>query len=80
MANIVKHAHASIVTVELQYEARHVVLRVSDNGCGFNSSDPKVLQEEHFGLSGMRERAQIIGGTLEIQSALGSGTQVIVKV
>jgi signal transduction histidine kinase/ligand-binding sensor domain-containing protein len=80
VANIVKHAHAGIVTVELQYEARHVVLQVSDNGCGFNLLDPKVVQEEHFGLSGMRERAQIIGGTLEIQSAPGSGTQVIVKV
>ncbi|HEY4417744.1 MAG TPA: two-component regulator propeller domain-containing protein [Verrucomicrobiae bacterium] len=80
VANIIKHANACIVTVELQYEARHVVLRVSDNGCGFNSSDSKILQEEHFGLSGMRERAQIIGGTLEIQSTIGNGTQVILKV
>jgi signal transduction histidine kinase len=80
MTNSVKHGRASAIRVEIAYRATEVVLRIKDDGAGF---DP-VLQLEQssgcFGLLGMRERAREIRGDLRILSQPGAGTEVIVSV
>jgi PAS domain S-box-containing protein len=77
LRNTFDHAHATQVEVELRYDARQFRLRVRDNGQGI---DPKLLaeggREGHFGLRGMRERAELAGGELTVWSAPGSGTEV----
>ena len=77
LRNCLRHGHASEVEVELRYGERQLRLRVRDNGRGI---DPKFLSDEgaagHFGLHGMRERAELIGGKLTIWTAAASGTEI----
>jgi signal transduction histidine kinase len=53
---------------------------VRDDGCGFDASRSTTLAAGHFGWLGIRERAERIGGTLDVGSAPGSGTRVAVRV
>lgn len=80
--NVGKHAEASKASVRLVRSHPDLIIRISDNGCGFNvdgrSSD--ALEERHMGLRSMEERARLLGGTAEIQSLIGSGTRVIFKI
>ena len=72
-ANAVHHANAHRLTVQLAYDGG-VSLQVSDDGRGF---DPRQAESAgHFGLSGMRERAQLVGGDLSISSQPGEGTTI----
>jgi ligand-binding sensor domain-containing protein/two-component sensor histidine kinase len=80
LSNAVKHAHARTVDVELTYTHDSVALRVRDDGDGF---DPKKLWPAgsgHYGLIGMRERAERIGGHLMLNSRPGEGTELRVEV
>lgn len=77
LTNVARHAQASRVRVKLRQEAENFILVVSDNGRGFEattSSKPKS-----FGILGMGERAEALGGQLEISSGLAQGTTVSVK-
>lgn len=76
--NALKHAHANYVQIRLRFEAAKTELEVSDDGVGFEHSIEQ--RGGGFGISGMKERAQKIGGTLEIQTAPGKGTKVIISV
>ncbi len=76
--NAVKHARATRIDVSLNFNARNVRLSVSDNGHGFDPN--QQIADGHFGLLGMRERAEQIGGTLTIQSANEHGTQIAIDV
>ena len=68
----------SRIDVALNFDTRHVRLSVSDNGRGF---DPQQqIADGHFGLLGMRERADQINGTLTIESANERGTQIAIDV
>jgi signal transduction histidine kinase len=78
LTNAVQHGHASHIEVELRYEAEAFRLRVSDDGQGFDVDRPAGAG--HFGLVGMRERAGMIGATIEVMSALDEGTHVQVTV
>jgi signal transduction histidine kinase/ligand-binding sensor domain-containing protein len=76
MRNAFRHAHARRIDVSITYGDAELQLRIRDDGAGI---DPAVLAEQptgHFGLPGMRERAQLIGGQLELWSRAGVGTQV----
>jgi len=76
LANVFRHANASAVETVLEYAGDHFRLLVRDDGQGI---DPEVLsagREGHFGLSGMRERAQRIGAQLKIRTAAGAGTEI----
>jgi signal transduction histidine kinase len=75
--NVLKHAHARHVQVDLDLTANPVVLEVADDGVGF---DPSVNGAGGFGLPGMRERAERLGGTLSVTSAPGAGSRVRVEV
>lgn len=76
--NIAKHAVASQVTVTLDKTLETVRLRVQDDGCGFFSDG--VRKPQSLGLLGLRERAQLLGGSAVIRSARGKGTTVEVSI
>ncbi len=80
MNNAVKHAQAQRIFVNLVFDARRVQLSVRDDGCGFDNQAAGNGRAGHFGLIGMRERAEQIGGTLSIHSTEGSGTEVVADV
>jgi len=76
--NAVKHARANRIEVGLNFDTRKVQLSIRDDGRGF---DPREqIADGHFGLLGMRERAEQIGGVLSIDSAPERGTQIAVDV
>jgi signal transduction histidine kinase len=77
--NACEHAAASELKIALTY-ARDLTLRVSDNGVGIEPVVVTEGKEGHFGLQGMRERAQRIGGKLTIVSAPNSGTEMTLMV
>lgn len=78
LVNAVEHSQASRVSVLLERKDGLVLLRVSDDGSGF---DPKAsIDENRYGLRGMQERAQIEGGELTIDSRPGEGTSVTYRV
>ena len=77
LTNIQRHARATRVEVSLRQEAGLLVLGIEDNGCGI---DPEVLRSPlSIGLAGMRERALLLGGQLQIRSQPGAGTSVAVR-
>ena len=76
LRNAFRHAQARRITVEIRYDKRHFRLRVRDDGKGIDEDTMQRQPSGHFGLPGMRERAEIVGGRLEVWSKLNSGTQV----
>jgi len=78
LTNVVRHAQATQVDVLLERRGDQVVTIVEDNGIGFDPESAK--QSGRLGLLGMRERAEMLGGTLEIESKPGSSTTVYVEV
>jgi signal transduction histidine kinase/ligand-binding sensor domain-containing protein len=76
LRNAVRHANARRIEVDVRYSENGLRLRIRDDGKGI---DPVVLSQEHipghWGLRGMRERARLIGGTFEVWSQLGTGTE-----
>jgi signal transduction histidine kinase len=76
--NVVKHAGARRVDVVLEAREDAVVLIVKDDGSGF---DPKGsdIGARGIGIAGMRERAALVGATLQVESAAGKGTTVVLR-
>jgi len=77
LSNVEKHADATSITVSAKVDAGDLELAVADNGRGF---DPARTDGTRYGIRGMRERADQIGGRLEITSEPGDGTRVVVRV
>jgi signal transduction histidine kinase/ligand-binding sensor domain-containing protein len=81
LRNAFRHAKARVIEVELRYDNEQFRLRVRDDGRGI---DRAVLSgqgsEGHYGLPGLRERAALIGGKLEVWSEVDSGTEVELRV
>ncbi|WP_419786042.1 PAS domain-containing sensor histidine kinase [Pseudodesulfovibrio sp.] len=77
--NVVKHADASKVTVRAVRSHPDIILRIEDNGRGFdlNTRLPEATEENRMGVRSMEERARLVGGSMEIQSLVGKGTRVI---
>jgi len=78
--NVKKHAGASTLSVQLEYRPETITLEVRDDGRGGAQEPPDEATPGHFGLTGMRERAAAIGGTLEVSSAPGAGTTIRMNV
>lgn len=78
LANVLKHASASQVQVALGKVPGGVRLRVQDDGCGFLPT--ALRQPRSLGLMGLRERAQLLGGSVTLQSTPGQGTCVEVYI
>ena len=79
VTNAVRHAQAAHIDIQLRFEEKNVELIVEDDGCGF-SGDAPSMREGHYGLTGMRERAEQIGGKLTVNSEAGQGTRIRVEV
>jgi signal transduction histidine kinase len=79
--NVERHASAQRVRVTLIEERGEIHLEVADDGEGFDLSDlPSIQRAGHFGLVGMAERAERIGGHLEVRSVPANGAVVSVRV
>jgi signal transduction histidine kinase len=78
LQNVVKHSSASNALVELQLNRNELCLTVSDNGCGFDATASSNL--DGIGLVSMKERLRAVDGTVQIESAVGAGTKVLVSV
>jgi signal transduction histidine kinase len=76
LTNVRKHAEASKVSVVLDLGEREASLRVADDGRGFHASVPT----DGFGLQGMRERLELVGGTMTVESEVGAGTRLTIRV
>lgn len=75
--NIVKHARATQVNIKIERTPNQVTLTIRDNGRGFTPGTVKSeLERGGFGITGMAERARLLGGVLIVQSALGRGSVV----
>ncbi|HJZ95098.1 MAG TPA: sensor histidine kinase, partial [Candidatus Solibacter sp.] len=80
VTNALKHAGARRIAVTLHLEARKLFLRIVDDGRGFDELDAFCSRGGHFGLIGMRERAERMGGELRLSSHPGEGTELEVTV
>ncbi len=78
--NAFRHAQASKIEVEVSYASRHLRVTVRDNGCGIDSQLLRIGREGHWGLPGMRERAEKIGGKLNVLSGVDAGTEMVLSV
>jgi len=82
LTNVRKHARARRVSLALGLEGSELVLRIEDDGVGFDAELLVIGPERwpHFGLAGMRERAESVGGSITWHSAARAGTQVELRV
>ena len=81
LRNAFKHAQARRIIVTIHYEARQLRLSIRDDGKGMDEETMGRQQPPgHFGLPGMRERAAIVRGRLEVRSAIGSGTEIELRI
>jgi two-component system sensor histidine kinase UhpB len=74
--NILRHARASSVTLQIAVQAGDICLEVKDDGRGFNLQEASedAVQSHHLGLLGLRERAELLGGQVNLRSSPGQGT------
>lgn len=79
--NAIQHADASEISVLLTQYPDQLRLTVTDDGCGIagNVESARFVAQGHYGLAGMRERAAMIGGKLDVQTAVDYGTVVILE-
>jgi len=82
LSNVVRHSQAQNGTLQIDFNDREIKLEINDDGTGFEMprSPTDFAPNGHFGLLGMRERADLIGGRLEVQSEIGYGTKLSVHV
>ena len=81
LANVAQHANASRVKVSIHKIAEDVLLEISDNGQAFDVEHAlQAKSNKRLGLIGMRERAEMIGGTFAVESVLGQGTTVRARI
>jgi NarL family two-component system sensor histidine kinase YdfH len=78
LTNVARHARARNVNLRIATieEPKQLELEICDDGVGF---DPASIEAGHYGLLGMRERAQLAGGRLEVHSTPGRGTQLVIR-
>jgi len=80
ITNALQHAHARKIHVLLSYGERHFELRIRDNGRGINEETLNLQRPGHYGIAGMKERAERLGGSISIGSRVGEGTEVSLTV
>jgi ligand-binding sensor domain-containing protein/signal transduction histidine kinase len=80
LVNAFRHAHAARIEMELKYSPSRFSMMVRDNGCGIHPSVLSTGKAGHWGLVGMRERAERIGARLHVRSSAAAGTEVELSV
>lgn len=78
--NVISHAGATMVHIEVKTDEERVTMTVSDNGRGFDSSGDQSVYDGHFGLRAMESLTEDAGGAFELASAPGEGTTVTVRI
>ena len=78
--NAIRHGGASTIKIAGASEGGRILFSVTDNGCGFKPDDRPGMEQGHFGLEGIIERARALGGTISIDSAPGRGTCVTANI
>ena len=76
LSNARNHSKSKKIRVSLKQRGDRLRIEIRDWGVGF---DPKLVQEDHFGLEGIRERARLLGGKCSIKSKPGEGTVIMVE-
>ena len=76
--NIEKHACATLVSIKIIWNDEGLLFTVIDNGIGFDVS--KIEYSSHFGLKFMRDRVELLNGSMEIESKLDGGTNIAIRV
>ena len=77
LSNIEKHSNASQVSLDLTWDEEYMTLVIFDNGRGFDSTNP---HSGHYGLQFIRDRLELLNGSISIYSAIGSGADIIIQV
>ncbi|RPJ36293.1 MAG: hypothetical protein EHM21_19445 [Chloroflexi bacterium] len=80
LVNVRKHAEANKVCITFMRVGDLVSITIEDNGRGFAPDQVPGVDQQHFGMQIMRERAESVGGSLELVTQPGLGTRVIVRV
>jgi len=81
LGNIMKHAQATEVNIRVKRSLENVILTIEDNGRGFMPDERSPLPSHSgFGLTGMGERARLLGGELKVRSTQGKGTTVLFEI
>ncbi len=78
LTNVVRHANATSVKTDLKKEKKCLILKIMDNGKGINEKE--MSSPKSFGIIGMRERADFVGGKIKIKGIKDKGTTVIVTI
>ncbi len=79
VANVLQHADATRLDIEVQYGMKQLRMQIEDNGVGLSSDIAEATPAGHFGVIGMRERTQAIGGTFTMNSIPAEGTKITVE-
>jgi signal transduction histidine kinase/ligand-binding sensor domain-containing protein len=79
LVNVIRHANAKQIDIDLNFEAKKLRMTIADDGCGFTRGENSPGPNGHFGLKGMQERADQIHAELIVKSAPGHGTEVSVE-
>ncbi len=79
VTNAGSHGRPRTVDISAQHVENHLLLRISDDGIGFDVEAASTPLDDHYGILGMQERAEMIGANLEITSSEGSGTRILVS-
>ena len=74
--NADRHSNANVIHAMLEHRNGRILLQIEDDGAGFDMNE---VRTDRFGMRGMRERAEMIGARLRIDSMLGHGTRVTVE-
>lgn len=82
LANTAKHARATHASIVVERTNREIRLVIEDDGCGFDNEvvNARSGDDRRLGFAGMRERAALLGGELHVESSVGGGTAVYVRV
>jgi signal transduction histidine kinase/streptogramin lyase len=80
ITNAFRHSHASEIHVLLSYGQQRLQILVQDNGRGMTEEQLNVRRPGHYGIAGMQERAERVGGTISVRSLVGEGTEVHLSV
>jgi signal transduction histidine kinase len=77
--NAVTHSESREISIRLCFDAAEVRLEVIDDGCGFTPPGHQMEANRHYGILGMRERVEQLGGSFLLRSSPGSGTAVVAR-
>src|SRR5262249_43990788 len=78
LLNVLKHAHAKMVSISVKALTSQIRLEIADDGVGFQEA--KLLPAQKSGLSAMRERTNLLGGSFRLKSSSKNGTDIVVTI